>query len=284
MKAVFLLIMVTAMLVSSARSQTQMPLWKTIPRPAPMPAAADSGLAAVNGINMYYAIFGKGKPGPVLLLHGGFTSSDYWSSEVAALANTHEVIVTDSRGHSRSTLGNEPLSYTLMSNDVLALLNQLHLPQVSIVGWSDGGIVGLLLAIYHPHKVNKLFTFGTNFNLSGYSNEPPDTTTGRKFMTMAGENYRRLSATPDSFPALRKALSNLYDREPNIAPADLTTIHSPTTIAAGEHDQFIKREHFAELAYLIPGAKLVIIPNVGHGGVLQDPVAFHKAIMDWLGK
>ncbi len=282
MKAICLsaLLLITAL--QSLPAQT--PLWKTVPAPKPMPAAADSGWVAVNGINLYYAIFGKDKPDPVLLLHGGFTSSDYWSAEVTALAKTHEVIVADSRGHGRSTLGTEPLSYQLMSDDVLKLMNALHLTAPSVAGWSDGGIIGLLLAIQHPDRVKRLFTFGTNFNLSGYSDEPPDTATGRQFMNMAKANYRRLSSTPDSFPVLQRALGTLYDREPDIAPADLATIRCRTTIAAGGHDQFIKREHFEQLARLIPGATLLIIPNMGHGGVLQDPAAFHQAILQWLEK
>ena len=279
MKFIFVVLLTTAALVPAS---AQLPLWKTVPMPVPMPDAADSGTITVNGITMYYAIFGKDKPGPVMLLHGGFTSSDYWSSEVRALATRHEVIVADSRGHGRSTLGTQRLSYKLMANDVLKLMDALHLKQCAVAGWSDGGIIGLLLAIHYPERISRLFTFGTNYNLSGYSNEPPDTLTGKKFMAMAKANYRRLSPTPDSFPALQKALGDMYNREPDIAPAELRTINCAATIAAGEHDQFIKREHTEELARLIPGAKLVIIPNVGHGGVLQDTAAFHKAITDWL--
>ena len=247
-----------------------------------MPAAKDSGLIPVKGIYIYYAVFGNGQTDPVLLLHGGFTSSDYWSAEVKALSATHKVIVMDSRGHGRSLLGNEPLSYELMASDALALMDSLHLPIVSIVGWSDGGIVGLLLAIHHPQRVKRLFTFGTNYNLSGYSNEPPDTAAGRKFMTMAAANYQYLSVTPDSFPALRRALGEMYDREPDIPAADLRTIRCPTTIATGDHEQFIKRAHTEEMVRLIPGAEMAVIPNVGHGGVLQDPPAFHTAILTWL--
>ena len=71
----------------------------------------------------------------------------------------------------------------------------------------------------------------------------------------------------------------MYGTEPDLKPAQLRTITSPTVIAYGQYEQFIKAEHFQSLAQLIPGAKLVVIPNVAHGGPLQDPVRFHKEII-----
>jgi pimeloyl-ACP methyl ester carboxylesterase len=201
---------------------------------------------------------------------------------VPLLSKKHKVIIVDSRGHGRSTMTDEPFSYNLMASDVLQLMNYLKLSKASIVGWSDGGIIGLVLAIQHPERINKLFTFGTNFNSSGYKSEPPDTALAARFMARVQANYRRLSPTPDSFPQLRKAVGKMYSTEPDLKPADIQTIKSPTVIACGEYEQFIKREHFVTLAHLIPGAKLVILPNVSHGGPIQDPVSFHKAVVKLL--
>lgn len=153
---------------------------------------------------------------------------------------------------------------------------------MAIIGWSDGGLTGLLLAIHHPERISRLFTFGANYNQSAYKTEPADSAMSAHFMAKVQADYRRLSPTPDSFPNLRKALGRLYGSEPNIPPGDLKTIHSPVTIAAGEYDQFIKREHSEQMAQLIPGAKLVIIPKVSHGGPVQDPDLFHEAVMHWL--
>ncbi len=282
MKYLFTIITTIFTAVTCAIGQTTVPLWKTLPEVPPMPSAGDSGLAPVNDIKLYYAIFNKEGKEPVILLHGGFSSSDEWGFEVPMLAKTHQVIVVDSRGHGRSSLSAQPLSYALMMSDIVQLMDYLKLKKASIVGWSDGGIIGLLLAIHHPERVNKLFTFGTNYNLSGYKDEPFDSALAARFMARAEANYRRLSPTPDNFTGLRKALRTMYSNEPNIQPAELKTITAPTVIAGGQYDQFIKQEHFKELASLIPGAKLVIIPNVSHGGPLQDPVRFHQAIVNLL--
>jgi pimeloyl-ACP methyl ester carboxylesterase len=102
-----------------------------------------------------------------------------------------------------------------------------------------------------------------------------------RFLSSVQSNYRKLSPTPDSFSRLASALQKMYSVEPDLNAEDLKMIKAPTVIAGGEHD-FITQEHFKKLAGLIPGAKMVILPNVGHGGPLQDPVHFHKAVMKLL--
>jgi pimeloyl-ACP methyl ester carboxylesterase len=261
-----------------ATAQSQTPLWKTMPGVSPMPKADRSGIAALNGIELYYAVFNERAGKPVILLHGGLGSSDQWGDEVPLLATTHEVIVVDSRGHGRSTLGSQPLSYELMASDVLGLMDRLKLAKSSIVGWSDGGIIGLMLAIHHPDRLDKLLTYGANFNNSDEPAGAPDPAAFARYKAMAEAQYREHSPTPNDFPKLVGALRDMYGREPNIAPAELGTITAQTVIADGQYEQFISRKHTETLARLIPGAKLVIIPDVSHGGPTQDPVRFHAAV------
>jgi pimeloyl-ACP methyl ester carboxylesterase len=284
MKRILLFFLMAFAATTHAISQTSLPLWKTLPEVPGMPKADQSGLAPVNNISLYYGIYNKKGKEPVILLHGAFVSSDVWGFEVPLLMKTHEVIVVDSRGHGRSSMSSQPFTYDLMAADVLQLMDDLKIKKASIVGWSDGGIIGMILAINHPGRVNKLFTFGANYNLSGYKTEAPDSAMSAKFMARAQEKYRNLSPTPVNFTGLKKALGKMYDTEPNLTPAQIKNIRSPTVIAYGQYEQFIKPEHFQELAGLIPGAKLIIIPNVGHGGPLQDPVRFHQAVSDLLDK
>ena len=236
----------------------------------------------LNDIKMYYAIFNKDGKEPVILLHGGFGSSDDWGFEVPLLSKTHKVIVVDSRGRGRSTMSDQPLSYNLMASDILKLMDNLKIKKASIVGWSDGGIIGLIMAIQHPERVNKLFTFGANYNLSGYKTEPFDSALAARYMARVQANYRKLSPTPDNFSRLSEALDKMDSTEPDLKPAQIKTIKAPTIIACGQYEQFIKREHFENLAHLIPNAKLVILSNVSHGGPWQDPGQFHEAVMNLL--
>jgi pimeloyl-ACP methyl ester carboxylesterase len=277
-----LIILLAVFTVSICVSQPVKPLWKTLPEVPSMPAADESGLAPVNGIKLYYAVFNKNGKDPVILLHGGLVSSDEWGFEVPLLAKMHQVIVVDSRGHGRSTMSNQPFSYNLMSSDVLQLMDHLKVSRASIVGWSDGGIIGLILAIKYPERVNKLFTFGTNYNLSGYKNEPVDSALSSEFMARVQASYRKLSPAPGDFEVLRKALGKMYSTEPDLKTEDLGKIKAPTLIAGGEYEQFIKREHFEELAHLIPNARLLILPNVSHAGPLQDHLQFHQVLINFL--
>jgi pimeloyl-ACP methyl ester carboxylesterase len=246
-----------------------------------MPRADVEGWAPVNGSRLYYAVFHSGGAAPVLLLHGGLSSSEAWGAEVARLRARHEVIVMDTRGHGRSTRSSAPLSYALLASDVIGLLDTLHVPRTSVVGWSDGGIIGLLLAIDHPERVDRLVTFGANFDRSGYVTTPPDSITirlGAGFRTSAEAAYRRMSPMPDSFPALSRALRALYESEPTITPAQLGRIHAPTVIVQGEYEQFIARAHAERLAALIPNAHFVLLAATSHGGPLQDPDGFHHVV------
>ena len=142
-----------------------MPRWRTLP-PTPAPVAGEhAGHAKVNGISLYYAIIGHGSP--VVLLHGGLSNSDYWGNQIKALAPHHTVIVMDSRGHGRSTRDARPYGYDLMADDVVALLDTLHIAKADVVGWSDGAILGLDLAIRYPDRVGKVFAFAANTITSG---------------------------------------------------------------------------------------------------------------------
>ena len=103
-----------------------------------------------------------------------------------------------------------------------------------------------------------------------------------RYKAKAEADYRNLSSTPNDFPKLLGALRTMYGHEPNIGAAELGMIRAKTVIADGQYEQFISRKHTEMLAHLIPGAKLVIIPNVSHGGPAQDPIRFHQAVLNLL--
>jgi len=124
------------------------PQWKILPTTPTLPKAQYSGYAPVNGIKLWYAVFGKGKP--VILLHGGLANSNYWGYLVPVLAKHYQVIVIDSRGQGRSTSNNQAISYDLMASDVLKLMDFLKIKKAALIGWSDGANTGLDIAIHHP--------------------------------------------------------------------------------------------------------------------------------------
>ena len=104
----------------------------------------------------------------MILLHGGLGNTDHWGSQIVAFSARYTVLTIASRGHGRSTRGARPFSYRLMAGDVLAVMDALKISAASIVGWSDGGNIGLDIAVNNPHRLLKLFVFGANYNPSGY--------------------------------------------------------------------------------------------------------------------
>ncbi|MCA9863762.1 MAG: alpha/beta fold hydrolase, partial [Thermomicrobiales bacterium] len=106
----------------------------------PLPALAWQ-IATLNGAEIAYAVTGAGDP--VVLVHGGDANSEHWAFQVQALASQYQVILLDSRGHGRSPYNGGPLTYAQLADDVVALLDLLGIARAHLVGWSDGGIIGL---------------------------------------------------------------------------------------------------------------------------------------------
>jgi pimeloyl-ACP methyl ester carboxylesterase len=256
------------------------PLWQTLPAtPAPV-RGAHAGHAKINGISLYYAKIGRGSP--VVLLHGGLSNSDYWGHQIKALAPHHTVIIMDSRGHGRSTRDDRPYGYDLMADDVVALLDTLHIAKADVVGWSDGAILGLDLAIRHADCVGKVFAFAANTITSGVQEGVEKNPTFARFIERAGHEYAELSATPKDYDAFVAQISKMWESEPNWTDAQLQSIKAPVLVVDGDHDEAIKRAHTEYIAATIPGAGLLILPNTSHFAFLQDPTLFNAALLHFL--
>jgi pimeloyl-ACP methyl ester carboxylesterase len=254
--------------------------WEMLPpTPAPIPATR-SGQADVNGIGIYYAVYGNGAP--VILLHGGLANADYWGNQIKALMARRTVIVMDSRGHGRSTRDARPYGYDLMADDVVAVMDFLKVPKADVVGWSDGGILGLDLAIRHKDRVGRIFAFAANTVPSGVKDDVEKNPTFAAFIKRAGEEYAGHSATPKEYDAFVEQISKMWASEPNWTDAQLQAIAAPVLVVDGDHDEAIKREHTEYIAATIPHAGLLILPNASHFAFLQDPELFNFAMLHFL--
>ena len=280
MRVLRLLIAITVLAAMSTAANATEP-WLVLPPTPELPPAVHSGWAPVDGIRIWYAEYGRGEP--VLLLHGGLANSQYWGNQVRALMGHYRVIVMDSRGHGRSTRDAQPFGYDLMAKDAIGLLDYLKIKRVALVGWSDGAIIGLDIAMHHPERLSKLFAFAANYDPAGVADvgaSPVFTA----FEARAGREYAALSPTPHDYGAFLKAITAMWAHEPNWRKSDLARITVPTWIVDADHDEAITHDQPRTMADWIPNAGLLIEPDVSHFAFLQDPDQFTRDVEHFLQK
>ena len=226
--------------------------------------------ADVNGIKMYYEEYGSGEP--MLLIHGNGASIQSMGHQIEFFKKNYRIIVADSRGHGKSELNTDSLTYIQIASDWAALADYLSLDSLHIIGWSDGGIVGLLIGIYHPEKARKIATMGANLR--------PDSTAVYPWAVKYVKDSRiqvqeQIDANDTSQPWDRyRQLLGLLGDQPQISHNDLAKISAPVLIMAGDKD-VIREEHSVEMYQHIPRAQLCIMPGETHFTPISDPAFFN---------
>lgn len=234
---------------------------------------------AVDGISLYTETYGSGPP--ILLVHGagGFLETMHYF--ITALAQGHTVIAVDSRGQGRSTDGPGPITYSEMSDDMVGLLDALHIRQIDVVGWSDGGIVGLDMAMRHPGRVRRLIAIGANYDTKGIDPKQFDPAFFEQQAQEIKPFYDAIAPDPKHFPIMVRKIETLVTTEPHYTLAELGRIRVPVLIVAGEHD-LILRKHTDALAHAIPGAREIIVPGATHFGPLESPAPYEAIAVKFL--
>jgi pimeloyl-ACP methyl ester carboxylesterase len=221
----------------------------------------------INGINLYYETYGSGKP--LILLHGSGGSISGQGGRIEYFKKYFQVIAIDSRSHGKSAdTTNKPLTYLQMAYDVKILMDSLKTDSVYVWGQSDGGIIGLLLAINYPDKISKLATFGANIF------------PGKKAVFDEIDKMVRdtLKTTTDS---KTKNLYSLMAYQPHISETDLKKIKCPVLIMSGDRDA-IRLEHSIKIFNNIENSNFFVMPGATHFGSYQKPELFNIVLLDFL--
>ena len=225
------------------------------------------------GFNMYYETYGQGIP--LLLLHGNGGSIGNMANQIPYFAaNNFQVIAIDTRAHGKSDNPADSLTFEMIVDDFNALLDSLHLDSCYIIGWSDGGIDALLMAIRHPGKVKRMAFTGANLW--------PDTTGLTPFVwNMIKEgNIALHKQTLTPRVRIERQISDLDYYQPNITLAQLHQITCPTLVIGGDHDA-IPVTHTVLIAANISQSYLWIIPNSGHSTPIFKKDQFNPIILDF---
>jgi pimeloyl-ACP methyl ester carboxylesterase len=261
MRTIILYAFISLLLFSSTNSEAQINYGDN---------AAAGKYYNIRGIKMYCETYGQGKP--LLMIHGnGGSISAFWDN-IPYFSKKYQVIAVDSRSQGKSVDTNDSLSFEMMADDFAVLMDSLHIASAYVLGWSDGGINAILLAIRHPDKVIKFASTGANLW--------PDSTA--LIPSLWNDMQRTYDSSANQHFTTAKEKNDwkmfLLDfTQPHISLAALHTIHCPALIIGGDHD-LIPVAHTGLIAKNIPGATLWIVPNSGHATLQEHKDEFNKRV------
>jgi pimeloyl-ACP methyl ester carboxylesterase len=246
------------------------------------------GYLPVRGSKIFYETLGEGEP--LLLLHGGFGTVQDFASQTPELAKHFKVVAFERPGHGHSADTDEPFSFAVMAEYTAGFIETLGLGPSNLVGWSDGAIISLLVAISRPDLVQRLVCVSGLFDTNA---QPPR---DREWIASATpESFRKNQAAlvkryddvaPDGhahFPVVFKKTMRMWLAEPNIQREELARITAPTLVMAADRDA-VPAEHTLELFRSIKNSQLCIIPGATHFLLSEKPKATTSAILDFLLK
>jgi pimeloyl-ACP methyl ester carboxylesterase len=261
-KKIGLLFLLIIAALTSSRAQE-----KTIPY-GNNPAAGH--YYSIRGIKLYCEIYGSGQP--ILFIHGNGGSMGNFGKNIPFFSTKYKCILVDSRAHGKSADPSDSLTFEQMADDFNALLDTLHIAQTYVIGWSDGGINALLLAIRHPDKVIKLASTGANLT--------PDSTALAPWLWKDMVNQYNKQKDIKWTTAKEKNTWKIFlldYNQPNIPAAALKAIKCPSLIICGDHD-LIPVEHTALIYHSIPKAYLWVVPHSGHPTLIEHTDDFNAKV------
>ena len=249
---------------------------------------------AVNGMQLYYEVSGKGAP--LIVLHGAYMNIPTMGAIIPKLAKTHKVYALELQGHGRTTDVDRPITYPNLADDVAAFMDAVGLQKADVFGYSMGAATGLQLAIRHPDQANNLIAASGAYDAEGWQPEfkafIPQMTVEMFVGMPFAEEYRKLAANPDGFPALVEKLIAL-EKQPMAWETDVKAMKTPVLIITGDAD-VATLEHSVALFRLLGGgvmgdmgkplaaSRLAVLPATSHTAVITQPDLLYAFIEPFL--
>jgi pimeloyl-ACP methyl ester carboxylesterase len=237
----------------------------------------------VAGVKTWHELRGTGDP--LVLLHGGMCTAETFDAQAQALAETFAVHLPERRGHGRTPDVDGPITYAVMARDTLAYLDAAGLDSAHLVGWSDGAVVALLVALEAPERVRSLVLIGQFANFDGLTDEfraMAEHMTADVLPAFLRDAYGAVSPDgPDHYDVVFEKLLPAWQQDPAIALDRLAGIACPALVLMGEHD-ILTVEHAAAMARAFGDGHLAVVPNATHGLPLEKPELTNRLLLDFL--
>ncbi|MFJ3436275.1 alpha/beta fold hydrolase [Streptomyces cyaneofuscatus] len=240
----------------------------------------------LSGVKTWYETEGNGDP--LVLLHGGFCTADTWGAQRADLAAAYRVLLPERRAHGHTPDVEGPLTYQDMADDMATFVEKIIGGPAHLVGWSDGGVVALLISFARPELVRKVVVIGANFRPGPECFVEPEML---DTMTADGEDldfFRQMYAavTPDSpghWPVVARKIIEMWRTQPTISTAELARVSAPTLVMVGD-DDMMTLEHTNALYSALPRGSLAVVPGASHLVPLEKPGLVNRLILDHLAQ
>ncbi|MEZ2390430.1 alpha/beta fold hydrolase [bacterium RCC_150] len=224
----------------------------------------------------------KGGPGePLLLLHGGLSNSDALLSSIGpGLEQQFRVVAFDRRGHGYTVDTDADFHYTDMAIETIRVIEDVIGGPAHLVGWSDGGIVALLVALGRPELVKKLVVIGTNYHYNGMM--PLELDPQSPMAQELGKAYTERSPDgPEHLEAVFGKSIAMITAEPELTATDIRKIAQPTLVVVGDDDA-VTLPHTVSLYESLPQGQLAVVPGASHGLPLEQPELLASLILNFL--
>lgn len=241
------------------------------------------GYIDVAGMQTWHEVTGDGES--LVLLHGGFASGSSWFAQTPVLAGAgYRVHVPERRGHGHTPDVDGPITYSVMADDTIAYLETAVKTPAHLIGWSDGAVVGLLVALRRPELVSRLILIGQYFNSSGKT-ENPLTDELLKLDTEVTGFLREMyvAESPDGaerFPVFHAKMVELFRTEPELELASLRELQAPTLLLQGDRDE-VTVEHSKAVAEAVPNGRLAVLPGT-HMLPMETPDVVNALLLAYL--
>ena len=233
--------------------------------------SAAGNYANINGIKLYYEIYGEGAP--LVLIHGNGGSISSMREQIGFFSKHYKVIAVDSRAQGKTNDNGDSLTYDMIASDLNALLDNLKIDSAYMIGQSDGAIVGLIMGYQYPAKVKMLAAMAPNIR--------PDSVV--LYPTVEEEGKKQFASFEDSLKSGHKEimgklkLLRLMQYHPHITASNLAAIKAPVMIMCGDRD-LIQLPHIIEIFRGIPKSNLCVLPGSTHFALRQNAKVFNETI------
>ena len=235
------------------------------------------------GLRTYFEAYGDGEP--LLLLPGGLCTAETFDGQSAPLGERHRVYVVERRGQGRTPDVDGPITYENMADDTIAFLEAMEIGSAHLVGWSDGALVGLHVALRRPELVRKLVLIGQYVNLQGARPEQYlflERVTRDAFPPSFEQAYAAVSPDgPEHFGVVFEKLLPLWRSDPSFTPTDLEHVAAPPLVLMGD-DDVLSLEHAAMLQQAVPDCMIAVVPGTSHALPLEKPELVSRLVLDFL--